>query len=76
MSVFSNISLQKDLKAYEQSNDPPIVGDIRPTKDYPAGTKLAEITQFEVWDGSQWVNPQKVYELEPSEPTGIISEGT
>ena len=54
MSIFSNIAISKDIKAYAQSNDPPFVGDVRTTIDYPAGTKWSEITEFEVWDGHQW----------------------
>lgn len=53
------MKLRRAIKAFELSNDPPYRGDIRPTRDYPAGTKLSQITEFEVWDGESWVSPQQ-----------------
>lgn len=52
------------IKAYEQANDPPFPGDIRPTKDYPAGTPFSAITEFEVWDGKQWICPNQIYSVQ------------
>mgnify|MGYP003661108570 CR=1 FL=1 len=33
----------------------PTIGEIRTTKDYPAGTRLLYITEFEMWNGTQWI---------------------
>lgn len=55
--MFENEILKKDIRAFEMPNSPPFKGDIRPTRDYPAGTPWTEITEFEVWDGSAWVKP-------------------
>jgi hypothetical protein len=61
---FHDIKISKDLKAYEQPHDSPFLGDIRPTKDYPAGTTWSEITEFEVWDGHAWVSPNQIYQVQ------------
>jgi hypothetical protein len=61
-----SIIFKDGLKAYQQENDPPFLGDIRPTVDYPPGTTAAQITQFEVFDGRDWVDPQIVYVVEVS----------
>lgn len=34
----------------------PYVGDVHLLKDYPADTPLTEITEFEVWNGQEWVH--------------------
>jgi hypothetical protein len=49
---------ENGLKAYQQRNDPPFLGDIRPTIDYPPSTKLADVTSFEIFDGKDWVDRQ------------------
>jgi len=49
--------LSKPMKAYEQENSPPFIGDIRPTIDLPAGTDLDKLTQFEVFNGRDWMPP-------------------
>lgn len=36
--------------------DPPLLGDIRTLIDYPQGTPLPEITEFEIWDGAAWID--------------------
>lgn len=62
-NVMRNHVFKDGLVAYQHSNDPPFVGDWRPTVDYPRGTTLGEITQFEVWDGLRWCDPQEVLEI-------------
>lgn len=53
---FEGFKLLEDLKAFQPYHDgPPLRGDARPTRDYPAGTRWTEITDFEVWDGEKWV---------------------
>lgn len=73
-NIFRHIKMSKDLKAYEQPNDPPFLGDIRPTKDYPAGTLWGSITYFEVWDGQNWRDPNEplmVRYSDPQDPTNF-----
>lgn len=36
----------------------PLLGEIHILRDYPTETKLNEITDFEVWDGKQWIHAQ------------------
>ena len=46
--------LGKPTKAFEQANDPPFLGDIRPTIDLPVGFDLDKLVDFEIWDGTAW----------------------
>ena len=50
----------KPMKAYEQANTPPFKGDIRPTIDLPPGTDLDKLTQFEVFNGRDWMSPDTI----------------
>jgi hypothetical protein len=50
--------LTKPMKAFQQENDPPFLGDIRPTIDLPVGFDLDTLADFQVWDGAAWRNPQ------------------
>ena len=34
----------------------PYIGDIHLLKDYPEGTPLAQVTEFEIWDGKEWIH--------------------
>jgi hypothetical protein len=56
-SEFDGFTLLEDLKAFQAPYDPPKRGDVRPTRDYPAGTLWSEIAEFEVWDGDGWIKP-------------------
>ncbi len=34
----------------------PYLGDVHLLKEYPAGTSLKDITEFEVWNGAEWIH--------------------
>lgn len=42
----------------------PFIGDIRVAKKYPPDTPLAEIAEFEIWDGQRWVDAQAEFNRE------------
>ena len=64
INLFDRLFLNKAVRAYTAPNDPPLIGDMRPTVDFPAGTKFSEITQFEVWTGDRWASPEEIYKVQ------------